>query len=603
MLGMLVPVIVLALAALSLVAFIRSARIGRLERRIAELESAVLHLLRERETGQAAAGAAIPSEPAPEQAEPKQRGAQARKILAALPAAGATRKWEEEIGRRWLGWVGVSVLLVGAGFALKFAFENRWIGDLGRVLLGLASGVGLALLGRWQLRLGRRGFAHTLTAGGVTLLYLSTYASYGFYRLIDPSAAFAFLAVIVVLAHLLAAAQNAWGIALMGQIGGFLVPVLLATEQDRYLILFSYILLLDAGAVLAVALRRWNWLSSVSFTLTHAMFWAWHADNYHTEKLGPAVGFLAATFALFAFADLVARPGRRLGLEYWTRLFANPFVFFAGTYALLEPEFPDWMGAFAVGMAALYAALAKREIPRRVAFALIGIAGFFATLAIPIQLDAHWVTLAWAVQASMLAWLAVRTGFVWFGWGSLPVFACALLHYLGDDAPWTFRKAFTPLLNPDFASAAALSACLLFGAFHFRRLRTGVATGLALCAAGIIWLASTLEAYSYFDVLFRDTPASQLAERDALRWAGQTWVSVIWAGYSAAFVAGGLLRKLSTIRWAGLALFGLTVAKVGLIDIDQLEGGYRVVALMVLGLLLLGAAWAYQRLAREERKS
>ena len=584
--------------ALALVSLVRSRRIFDLEDRVARLERAILRLTRDRQ----AERSSHPDERGTEVAKPtaSATGTVVRQPLPAAPARpSSSRDWEELIGKRWLGWVGIAVLILGSGFGLKFAFESRWIGNLGRVSLGLAAGVCLCGLGQWQQRLGRRGFSQALTAGGVTLLYLSVYASYGFYDLVNPTVAFVFLTVIVLQAHLVASFQNAPGIALMGQVGGFLAPVLLASDQDRYLILFSYILLLNGGAILATALRRWRWISSVSFALTHVMFWSWWEHNYHPDKLWAAVAFLSVAFALFVFADLEQqRGGRKLGLDNWNRLFLNPFLTFAAAYTLLEPEHPAWMGALALALAVAYAALAHTVQWKESRLALVGISGLFATLAIPIQLDAHWVTLAWALQATVLFWLASRDPSAWLVRAGLGVFGCATLHYLAFEAPWGFREAFTPILNPEFASAAAVAACLLVSAALLRGERVRIVLGFGLGAVALLWLASTLEAYSYFAVLARETPVEAQAEYDALVWAGQTTVSVIWALFSAGLVAGGMRSGIAPVRWSGLGLFGITVAKVLLFDVEQLEGGYRVAALLVLGSLLVGAAWAYQRRSR-----
>lgn len=585
---------------LAVLAFVRSQRIDPLERRIEKLETAL---------GRKASETELEEPPdrktehrtAPVPSSSPQPLARLRPVPARRGPSRETREWEELIGRRWLAWVGVAVLILGAGFGLKFAFENRWIGDLGRVLLGLFAGVCLTVLGHWQLRLGRKGFSQALTAGGVTLLYLSVYASYGFYQLIDPTFAFVFLTVIVIQAHLLASLQNAPGIALMGQLGGFLAPVLLDTGEDRYWVLFSYILLLNAGAILAARLRHWRWVSFVPFALTHAMFWSWHESNYHPEKLGAALTFVAVAFALFVFADLQPqRPRRELGLDNWARLFLNPLLSFAAAYALLEPEFPDWMGTLALAIAVMYAALAKSVQDRIPQLFLVGIAGLFVTLAIPIQLDAHWVTLAWALQATVLAWLHQRMPSKWLALGTVAVFATAIAHYLSWDAPlpWMYVEPFRPVFNADFASAAALVACLLVSATMIRKHLVRQAFGLGLAAVGVLWLASTFEAYSYFAALARETPQGAQAEYDALIWTGQATVSVIWAVFASSLVAAGMRSGIAPIRWTGLGLFGITVCKALMFDIDQLEGGYRVSALLVLGLLLVCAAWAYQRMSR-----
>ena len=584
--------VILLTIALTIIAFVRSQRIAGLERRIQDLEAA----MRRRSREQPAPTESVAAPPRAAFPGPARPAAQAQRPR---PASSPARNWEALIGKHWLGWTGISVLFLGCAFALKFAFENRWIGDLGRVLLGLATGVGLSALGHYQLRLGRRGFAQALTAGGVTLLYLSVYASYGFYQLVDPTAAFILLAVIVLHAHLVAAFQDAPGIAIMGQVGGFLAPVLLSTGEDHYWILFSYVLLLDAGAILAAALRRWHWISSVSFALTHLTFWAWHDGNYAPAKLWAAMAFLAAVFAMFVFADLERlRRGQALAVENWIRLLANPLAFFAAAYTLLEPQFPEWMGAFCLSVALVYAALAMLIQDSRTRLPLAGIGGLFVALAIPIQLDGHWVTLAWALQASVLSWLAARDRSASFRRAALLVFSCALVHYLAWDVQWSLREAFTPVWNREFASAAALSGCLVLAAFLLRLQRLRFAIGLGLCAAAVLWLASTVEVYTYFDVLAREAPPAASDVRAALRWSGQLSISLVWAVFAAILVAAGMQGKVSALRWSGLALFCLTALKVLLVDVGTLPGGYRVVALLALGSLLVGAAWAYQRKSR-----
>ena len=586
-------VVIVVTIVLAIIAFVRSERIAGLERRVMDLEAAIRRLVRER------TDVAKPeTAPRPAAAPGPTRSPARPQLPRATPRPA--RNWEALIGKHWLGWTGISVLVLGCGFGLKFAFENRWIGDLGRVLLGLAGGVGLSVVGHYQLRLGRRGFAQALTAGGVTLLYLSVYASYGFYQLIAPTPAFVLLAAIVLQAHLFAAFQNAPGIAIMGQIGGFLAPVLLSTGEDRLWILFSFVLLLDAGAILVAALRRWHWISSVSFLLTHLTFWAWQDGHFTPEKLWPAMAFLLAALAMFVFADLERlRRGQALGIENWIRLLANPLAFFGAAYSLLEPQYPEWMGAFALVVALIYAGLAKSIRDPRTALALAGIAGMFVALAIPIQLDGHWVTLAWALQASVLSWLAARDGSASLRRAALLVFSCALVHYLGWDVQWSFREAFTPLLNRDFATAATLFACLGFAALLLHRKRPRFAIGLGLCAWTVLWLASTIEAYSYFDVLVREASAEASEVRTALRWSGQLSISLVWTLFAAALVGGGMLGKVPALRWSGLVLFCLTALKVLLVDVGTLAGAYRVVALLALGSLLVVAAWAYQRRSRD----
>src|SRR5215831_5961412 len=44
---------------------------------------------------------------------------------------------ETVIGQRWIGWIAIILIAFAAAFFLKYAFENQWIGELGRVTLGV----------------------------------------------------------------------------------------------------------------------------------------------------------------------------------------------------------------------------------------------------------------------------------------------------------------------------------------------------------------------------------------------------------------------------------------------------------------------------------
>jgi uncharacterized membrane protein len=84
------------------------------------------------------------------------------------------------------------------------------------------------------------------------------------------------------------------------------------------------------------------------------------------------------------------------------------------------------------------------------------------------------------------------------------------------------------------------------------------------------------------------------------RQQGQLLLSVFWSICGAATVAFGLARRDLILRLAGFALLGIAVVKVAIVDLSQLESVYRVLSLVVLGFLLLVAAYSYQRFRPSE---
>ena len=80
------------------------------------------------------------------------------------------------------------------------------------------------------------------------------------------------------------------------------------------------------------------------------------------------------------------------------------------------------------------------------------------------------------------------------------------------------------------------------------------------------------------------------------RWlAQQLGLSVLWTLYAGGLIAVGLARRSAMLRWQALALFALVVAKVFLYDMSSLDKIYRIASFLVLGVLLLGVSFVYQR--------
>jgi uncharacterized membrane protein len=60
-------------------------------------------------------------------------------------------------------------------------------------------------------------------------------------------------------------------------------------------------------------------------------------------------------------------------------------------------------------------------------------------------------------------------------------------------------------------------------------------------------------------------------------------------------MAVGFLRRAAFVRWQALLLIALTIGKVFVYDVSQLDRGYRIVSFIVLGALLLAISFVYQR--------
>jgi uncharacterized membrane protein len=519
---------------------------------------------------------------------------------------------ESMIGRRWVGWAAVLLILFATAFFLKYAFDNRWIGEVGRVTIGIAFGVVMTSLGLKYFKRGWRIFSQILTGGGVTLLYLSAYAAFGYYHLVPQKAAFLFLALLVAEAAGLALLYQAPSIAIMALIGGFLTPLLLHSNRDQYVGFFGYIIALDLGAL--ALLKHWRGLRTIAFLGSHLLFWLWYDQNYHEQKLGAVLLFQLCLFVIFLAAHLASRLLRRTKTSTYEDLWlllVNPFAFFPTAYHLLNPQYHDWMGVFAIGMALVYAGAAKLllqrgDVRRMELLALIAVALTFVTIAIPIQLRSNWITIAWAIEALLMLWAGLETGAQRLRISAFALFGMALTRLLLWDTPYGYRPMFIPIFNRYFLSSLAVIACIFGAAALYQHLgkrkgieSKGLKLGILFAAVGALWIVSTIETFTFFQA--RALAQRLIEDAPQQRWLGQMAVSVAWAVYAAVLAAIGFVRKSSAVRWASLALFTVTVIKAMIIDIASLQQLYRIIVFFVLGLLLLLVAWAYHRVfnARE----
>jgi len=72
-------------------------------------------------------------------------------------------------------------------------------------------------------------------------------------------------------------------------------------------------------------------------------------------------------------------------------------------------------------------------------------------------------------------------------------------------------------------------------------------------------------------------------------------VSVLWGVLGLLGVLIGFRKRMAVVRWVALILLGITAAKVLLIDMSKVETFFRVLSLMVLGVVLLLVSFVYHK--------
>ena len=533
---------------------------------------------------------------------------------------------ESRIGSHWLNRIGIAAVLIGVSYFLKFAFDNNWIGPAGRVTIGLLAGIAVAV---WSERFRSRGytiFSYSLKAVGIGVLYLSLWAAFHVYNLIPSGAAFLAMLIVTAATATLAITQDAQFLAVFALTGGFATPALLSTGQNKELQLFSYVVLLDLATLALLVIKPWRRLLSLSYLGTLFLYVGWYLQFYDRSQLRLTLGFATLFFAIFAIAPLIARqpenaatvasgtPALR-GTYFTDRLtfllvFINACVYFLQLYAMFEDVNRNAVAWFALALAAVYIFLSRQmrvrypdpAAAKTLHLLHLALAIGFITIAIPIRLDAHWITIGWLVEAVVLFWVGDRIHSDFLSAFAIGAVVLGVARLLLID---NFHST-TLILNARMATHAIAIAALAIMAWHgFKR---GDETGAR--AAAIAVVALNLLALIALSREVADYYARQMANARPLggQWNPPQWsrfhrveiardftYSALWMAYGAMLMVVGFWRRSAFVRWLALFLIAATIVKVFAYDTSQLDRVYRILSFIVLGILLLAISFVYQR--------
>jgi uncharacterized membrane protein len=512
---------------------------------------------------------------------------------------------EKKIGQYWLNRIGIVAMLIGVSYFLKFAFDNNWVGPGGRITIGLLAGIGIVVWSESFRKRNYAAFSYSLKAVGIGMLYLSLWGAFQIYHLIPAAAAFVAMATVTVATIALALSQDAELLASFALVGGFSSPVLLSTGQNHEAVLFSYVALLDLAILTMAIFKPWRRLLWGSFAGTIFLYLGWYSEYYSVDQRMLTVAFAALFAAIFAVIPLAAgyaRPtqssGRSTTLTFLP-LF-NAAAFFLALYAMFEQE-KTTLTWFALALAAVYMGIGSAvknrlnlEDANFINLLHVAIAVAFITIAIPLKLDAQWITIGWLVESAVLLWLSVTARADFLRYFASFALALGIVRLLFFDQ----IRAEMLLFNMRFATYAVAIAILggiaVLGKRHASQAEIIFLDAAVVGVNLLALIALTLEASDYFDRQMQSGARLASSYRDVTL-ARDFSYSAIWLVYGAVLMTIGFRRRSAFVRWQSLILIAFTICKVFLYDVSQLGGSYRIVSFIALGAVLLGISFIYQR--------
>lgn len=349
---------------------------------------------------------------------------------------------ERFIGENLINKLGILILVLGISYFVKFAIDKDWIGEPARVGIGILAG-GIVMLVAHKLRLNYKPFSSVLVAGAISIFYFTIVVAFHDYHLFSQTVAFIIMVFITAFSAFISVSYDRMELAALTLIGGFAAPFMVSTGSGNYLVLFSYITILNVGILLIAYYKKWGFINLLSYIFTVMLFGGW-LSTIIGEKTAPYLGALLFGFVFYLIFVLMnvlnnIKTKTSFSNTQLSILVSNTFLFYGAGIIILENSWPQYKGMFTLILGVFNFSFAwllykKLDMDQKVIYILIGLTLTFVTLAIPIQFEGNYITLFWAAEAVLLMWLARKSKIENFRFGSVIVHILMFISLVMDWA-------------------------------------------------------------------------------------------------------------------------------------------------------------------------
>ena len=396
----------------------------------------------------------------------------------AVPRQKKQVNYEKFIGENLFGKIGILIFVIGVGFFVKYAIDKNWINETFRTVLGFLTGaVLLAVAERLQKKY--RTFSSLLAGGAFAVFYLTVAIAFHYYHIFSQTMAFIILIGVTVFMSVLSVVYNRRELAIISLVGGFLAPFIVSSGEGSYLVLFTYVSILNLGMFGLSIYKKWGELPMISFVFTWLIMGIFLLFSY-TSSSTVISGHLFLFTTLFYFIFLLPVFSILRGEDMRTMSRGLVFVIITNNfiYLLSGALFLRNMGwSFkASGLLSLFIALVNlglvlwlwksRKDYKFLVYTTLGLVLTFVSITVPIQLDGNYITLVWASEMVLLLWLYIKSRIRVYEYAAKILVGLTFISYLMDIYNVVMHEhhaVSTIFLNSSFATS--LFVGLAMGAF------------------------------------------------------------------------------------------------------------------------------------------
>ncbi|HXL57010.1 MAG TPA: DUF2339 domain-containing protein, partial [Chitinophagaceae bacterium] len=270
-------------------------------------------------------------------------------------------------------------------------------------------------------------------------------------------------------------------LAILATIGGFITPFLVSTGEGNYIVLFTYLCILNSGLIALAFYKRWHILNFIAFVFTVLIYGGWIVANSEKTSFPYAGTFLFGTafYLMFLTMNIIQYATRVIKLnafDFALLLITNLGYYAGGIFLLHQWGITEYKGLFTASLGVINLVLAfiffkRKSIDKNFIYLLIGLTLSFISLTAPVQLKGNYITLFWSAEMVLLFWLYQKSFIHLLKIASAIITILTLISLLMDWAQvYGANETLVPvIINKGFTTTIFAAAAMSVMIFLFRK--------------------------------------------------------------------------------------------------------------------------------------
>jgi hypothetical protein len=483
----------------------------------------------------------------------------------------------------WLMKLGGLLIVLGMAWFVNYAFVHDWIGDIGKIGLGLVVGTLIVALGRYRIQ-AYASQGSILMFVGVLGIILTLWAGREYYGFFTPLSVLVMMFLASSLLGVTSVTQNRVSLAYANVLLGAVAPLLTGGVNMTISVLFTYLFILAIGSVWVAVVTGWRQIILTSLAVIYL-----HSIPF----LGGYIGAEEETGLLFCFAFTalyflvtIGGLGRSSAVKVYDLITAVVSGVFLITW-ILTVAAPEWQVLLLTAWTLVFGfgAFTAVRLGAGIEF-FYGYGGVGAVLlatATAIELEGPELTIAFIFEALvvLLVGYLITKKAQSVPMLALPMLIPIILSFSSMDS-YLWKDS---ILHEHSLVLVLMIVSTVWVNRFFMRVRLNEVEEGRVVLAGFSNVAGFVSAF--YGIVYIWLASHALFTDDA----GTIVALFVYIGVGSQLYLSG---KKMGIRWkriVGATLIGITSAYLLLVAGMILGTFGRIVAYMVIGVVLVSVAW------------